>query len=686
MSISKITKVKKSKVLNTAGCNAIVFVICMPGRGKIKMGMGIEDLERMNKLPKAIASPEMDLEQLRRLPEYRRRQWWDEILRIEEEYYGKYYLEGETNEFLESNIAMSKLKLVVSFLDDGERSPEHRFKEDEIAFMRGFDELAVIGRLSVDELVDYFKRVRGKEQGLVKIAFDAVNKGYNVTDEVVRRSDIPGDLANAFKRVYGERVKKMEETARKYIEKYGLPAVVEDISSILEESEKERRRIVESINQSLSELEERLKEGEVVKEGSAQLASALRSLEREVVKNEAEKVALSSRLGEFEADKSEVWKAYEKLERAWSESIGGIEERKRALDEHEQELEAAAERQKAELKEAAMRAFEDELGNINTLREELEKKEAELKVEREGLEYEKRGLEERLEKIKNILEGGEVKRFVTSDVAKIQELNYIGRFDTKLNELPRTIYDPIEGKERKISAWSYHYKFDNVDKILNMSRLKMDYEEAMAKLPLNQRSRYAVAEKRYKLFGKEETKVIIEAAVLGHLLDYAENGFDTKSVTLSELLPVLTGYINRAELGNYFHVLGIASVTGFDKRVLEHINSEDFHKNFVNRYVSLCLVDLETGEVLYNESDERIKAYIDLFKPVFDEEKVRAIREYVVGRLELKDFAVLDRVVEEATDGGEEGRRLVKKVFYDLDKEGIGNVRYDKEFGVIVEK
>jgi hypothetical protein len=686
MSISKITKVKKSKVLNTAGCNAIVFVICMPGRGKIKMGMGIEDLERMNKLPKAIASPEMDLEQLRRLPEYRRRQWWDEILRIEEEYYGKYYLEGETNEFLESNIAMSKLKLVVSFLDDGERSPEHRFKEDEIAFMRGFDELAVIGRLSVDELVDYFKRVRGKEQGLVKIAFDAVNKGYNVTDEVVRRSDIPGDLANAFKRVYGERVKKMEETARKYIEKYGLPAVVEDISSILEESEKERRRIVESINQSLSELEEQLKEGEVVKEGSAQLASALRSLEREVVKNEAEKVALSSRLGEFEADKSEVWKAYEKLERAWSESIGGIEERKRALDEHEQELEAAAERQKAELKEAAMRAFEDELGNINTLREELEKKEAELKVEREGLEYEKRGLEERLEKIKNILEGGEVKRFVTSDVAKIQELNYIGRFDTKLNELPRTIYDPIEGKERKISAWSYHYKFDNVDKILNMSRLKMDYEEAMAKLPLNQRSRYAVAEKRYKLFGREETKVIIEAAVLGHLLDYAENGFDTKSVTLSELLPVLTGYINRAELGNYFHVLGIASVTGFDKRVLEHINSEDFHKNFVNRYVSLCLVDLETGEVLYNESDERIKAYIDLFKPVFDEEKVRAIREYVVGRLELKDFAVLDRVVEEATDGGEEGRRLVKKVFYDLDKEGIGNVRYDKEFGVIVEK
>ena len=71
---------------------------------------------------------------------------------------------------------------------------------------------------------------------------------------------------------------------------------------------------------------------------------------------------------------------------------------------------------------------------------------------------------------------------------------------------------------------------------------------------------------------------------------------------------------------------------------------------------------------------------------MFDEEKVRAIREHVVGRLELKDFAVLDRVAEEATEGGEEGRRLAKKVFYDLDTEGIGEVRYDKEFGLVVEK
>jgi len=342
------------------------------------------------------------------------------------------------------------------------------------------------------------------------------------------------------------------------------------------------------------------------------LEEKLRSLEREIASKEAEKEALNSKLKEFEAAKRDAWERYEELKRAWSESIEEIEERRRALDARERELKQAAERQGAELKDTARQAFEAELRNINTLREEQAKKEEELKSERAGLEYERREVEERLGKLKAILEGGEVKRFVTSDVAKIHEMNYIGRFDIKMNELPKRLYDPIEGKERKIGAWSYHYKFDDADKIINLNTntLKMDYEEVTGKLPLNLRSRYVVAEKKYKVFGKEETKLIIEASVLGHLKDYVENGFDTRSVTLSELLSVLTGYIDSAELGNYFHVLGIASVTGFDKKVFEHVNSEEFHKNFVSRYVSLCLVDLETGEVFYNKSDERIKALI----------------------------------------------------------------------------
>ena len=649
------------------------------------MGIGIEDLERLNKLPRTIASLEMDLEKLKGTEEYIRRQWWDEIRRVEGEYLTKFVPEGETNEFLEANIAMAKLKLVVSFLDNGERSPEHVFKDEQMDFIRNFDDFKVYDLLSENEIAEYVRRGSEDERGIVRLAKDAAIKGYNQMDRIIG-SKIRGDLALAFKRIYSDRLKKMEFAATEYIRKYGIgpDGVWEDIEGVITKSVKEREEIIEELNQSLSNLEERVKEGEGVKEEKEQLEETLRRLEREIVSKEAEKEALTSKLEEFEADKRDAWARYEKLEHTWTESIEEIEHRRRALDAQEQKLKEAAENQRAELKDAARKAFEAELRNINTLREELTNKEEELKSERERLEYERREIEERLEELKAILEGGEIKRFVTRDVAKIHEMNYIGRFDIKMNELPRTIYDPIEGKEQRINAWSYHHKFDDVDKILNT--LKMDYDKAMGKLPLNPRSRYVVAKKKYKLFGKEKTKLIIEASLLNHLKDYAENGFDTKSVTLSELLSVLTKHIDSAELGNYFHVLRIASVTGFDKKVIEHINSNDFHKNFVSRYVSLCLVDLETGEVFYNESDDRIKAYLPLFKPLFDEEKIRAIKEYVIGRLELKDFAMLERVVEEATDKSEEGRMLAKKAFYDLEKEEKGEVKYDKEFGLVIAK
>jgi|LGOV01.1.fsa_nt_gb hypothetical protein len=57
------------------------------------MEIGIEDLERLNALSKEFSKPDMDLEEL---------------------------------------------KLVVSFLDNGEQRPVHSFKDDEITFMHRF--------------------------------------------------------------------------------------------------------------------------------------------------------------------------------------------------------------------------------------------------------------------------------------------------------------------------------------------------------------------------------------------------------------------------------------------------------------------------------------------------------------------------------------------------------------------
>jgi len=117
--------------------------------------------------------------------EYIRRQWWDEIRRVEAEYLTKFVPEGATNGFLEANVVMSKLKLVVSFLDNDERSPEHGFKDDQMDFVRSFDDFKVYDILSEDEIAEYVRRGREDERGIVRLAKDAALKGYDQMDRII---------------------------------------------------------------------------------------------------------------------------------------------------------------------------------------------------------------------------------------------------------------------------------------------------------------------------------------------------------------------------------------------------------------------------------------------------------------------------------------------------------------------
>ncbi|MFQ6062398.1 MAG: hypothetical protein ACE5J9_04390 [Methanosarcinales archaeon] len=70
--------------------------------------------------------------------------------------------------------------------------------------------------------MDYVTRGEGDEKGIVKLAMDAAINGYNKMDDIMRRHDIPNDLAFAFKLIYQERIAKMEKTATEYLKKHSL--------------------------------------------------------------------------------------------------------------------------------------------------------------------------------------------------------------------------------------------------------------------------------------------------------------------------------------------------------------------------------------------------------------------------------------------------------------------------------
>ncbi len=325
-----------------------------------------------------------------------------------------------------------------------------------------------------------------------------------------------------------------------------------------------------------------------------------------------------------------------------------------------------------------MKLSDEKREELEGREEKLKEREEELKTERERLEEKNRELGERLEKIKRGMEEARESRFVTRAEAKYMELNYVGRFETKATTFPLTVPSPIEGKEYRISSWAEHSKFSDrewIGKELagTLSKAEMDNE-----MPCNQRSVYCISKKRH-IFSGSERRVVVEAIAFNHLQAYAQVGFDTKPLSLEEFTGILSKSIDNAEVGNYFHVIGIASPTGISEKIREYHQSDDFHRRFINRYVSVCLVDPTTGEIIYNPTDAHISRFVDLFKPEFDVEKIERLKDFIADKFSTVDHVVLEDVAEET----KEDRALVKKAFYDLEKEGY-RIRYIEDVGLVL--
>ncbi len=240
-----------------------------------------------------------------------------------------------------------------------------------------------------------------------------------------------------------------------------------------------------------------------------------------------------------------------------------------------------------------------------------------------------------------------------------------------MHGFPLDIHSPIENKTYKIRSWEG-------DSHVRLSEGDAGEDAAM---PINVHSLYTIEEKKHRFFGEKMKKVVIEAVSFNHLEGLAKYEFDVRRMSLAEFLSLITRFIDRAELGEYLHVIGIASPTGFDERVVNEVRSTEFARSYVSRYVSVCLVDSVTGEVYFNPADERIAKFVDFFKPEFGHEMVAKVKKYILEEFKIKDYVVLDDVVKET---GEE-RGIVLKAFYDLEAEGKGRVRYIKDVGLVLE-
>lgn len=366
------------------------------------------------------------------------------------------------------------------------------------------------------------------------------------------------------------------------------------------------------------------------------------------------------------------WDGYKKkVNEAMSSLIKELDWFRRVVSEWEKDAESTS------------RAVEEKVREIEELKAKVVTREEEIKAKEEGVltkEEEIRAKEEMLkvkeDEIKKAFEElktvkDKASRFVSAGEAKQYELNFIGRIEKKLAEEVE-----LFGKKFKVKDLKELKEIDTSRFVGWRSKYGILSERDAKNLPEN-RHILAWLEER-KLLRKEQ--YILKAAFVSRVEKYAENGFDTDPLELEDVNVYLVDARDKAKDLNKPIVLCIASPTGFEKAVRQHISGEEFHKNFLSRYLSVCLLDLETGELIYNPHDEVAREFSRIFEIEMDEEKISRAKKGIEEEMKMKGWITF----KDALKYGNE--RTVKAAFYRIAEEKGWQIRFVEGVGLVLMK
>lgn len=312
---------------------------------------------------------------------------------------------------------------------------------------------------------------------------------------------------------------------------------------------------------------------------------------------------------------------------------------------------------------------EGELKEIAGLRESLKKKRASL-VDEKGLIFtRKEELAESFALVEDEI-SQKKSRYISAEEARACELNFLARFDMKMNAFPVRLFSPNESKTYTVTSWKSHYHYD-----AGKAAALPESGTPATVLPLNAGSVYAIEYKDLGYIGKSHRKVVAEAFSYCNLADYADLGFDTRPVTLPALMGVLHPIIQAADAGDYYHVVGVASPTGWDECVIAWVTGA----SYASRNVAVCLIDSVLGEIYYNKSDNRILSYIDYFRQELDRERVDKIKAVIRADFESVEYLEFEKIFGKTS----EERFIIQLAFYELEREKVGRIKFVQGVGMV---
>ena len=563
---------------------------------------------------------------------------------------------------------LAQLLLAASFKlnGEGQDSIVSMFRPEEYQLLLDFEEFKIFDHIDVDTIVEFIKRREGKVYELVKKYYE---KQYNTLEQ--RWGPLIGDLVKAIEDRYRARRRKIEAAVIEYVKRYGLVETVSEIEEAVKkvlEAGEFRRRIEEELRRKILEeyrVEELREKLALLEEERGKLLEALERVEDAASQRSMELRALVAELEEARREKNRLMNMYNEVSSRLAMVEKELREAREKLREKEEELQRAMERYRGS--KGAVEALSAE---AETLRNTVAKLSAELEEYRRMLEAvnsHKTVLEERLREVEAALRGEVEGRLVTAEEAVALAESYLRRVAYKASP-PRgsvTIYDPRREGAVRISGW---------DEVSLGSRSEKGSPGTRS---------LVLVRKKGVLFRKRD--IVVEVVVKLHEDAYASKGYDTKPVTLAEVVEIVEDRASEADAGGYYLVLAIASPTGFTEKAIEYVANSESYRAFASRNTTLYLVDPVTGKTYMNMAMEASRRNSYLVEPELPEEALKRVIDYVLSEDAIthamsmgpSSAMLLSHEVAKAT--GVKDPATIRIAFERLQENGWGKVIYVEE-------
>lgn len=634
-----------------------------------------------------------DLAALQRIPSRTRIERYNDIKADEEELIWEFskecpsFLTDTEEDRLRGELRLARLLLAASFYAEGNvpRAIEGDFTKPELQAVVDFDRYKQFDILDEDQIEGRIRRMEGEVYDLVR---NYTSTQIANMDELVNNPDVQQDVIDRLVKRYETRRNRIRQGFFIYVETYGLEHMVENIEQAVEavaDASEERKQVRETLRRELQELETTIESG--FENQRQKFESRLRQFEHDIASETVDPTEIRTELtsigslnGGVLSELRDAIDRAQELESTLDEQISDLETARKNVDEAD---EKRAREEATEIVEAEIERMNEQRSSLRAEIERLQREREAIETTRDRLNERQQALQNRAEEMEHSddrtggIEGADV---VTSATARLFEMDYIGRFNTTIHEA-ESLELPGETFEIPDGYWTHRSSrrsdAPRVDQLLEDAPDR-NYET----YPRNPSARYEITESQY-LGLMEQPQMIVEAAVFSDLEAHAARGFDATPADLDNLLAIVNDVVREADIRDVTYLLGIASPTGWTDAVEERV-VDDIARSKYSRRVSVCLVDLRDGNLIYDSSDPLVTSNIELFERAIKAERVEECaetisREYIseVGR----GTVGLDEIAEEYSFE----RHVIKQAFERLEAAGEAEQFYVDEDGLAVD-